>query len=462
MDDLFHRIHKCEEEVLRLNQLKLTLCCCLALAVMVLAVSHAAAKEKPFAGTTLNFLMISGHKAGLEEKLPAFEKETGIQVKIIPVSMPDLYTKLNTEFAAQGNAYDITEMMWAAAQGYARAGYLYELDDFMEKYAVDVKEFTSVYVDHHMIQYPQTPAGKFICLPHQADIQILAYRKDLFENKEEQKKFKAEYGYDLTVPETFDQFVDVAEFFTRDTNGDGKNDLFGTTVMGKNFPSLVGDITPYLRGFKGDWIKTDFHPTINSPESIAAIQYYVDLYAKHKVTPPGADTYSWEEETADFQNNKLAMMIIWPGQVVALEDPASSKAAGNIGYAVVPGKAPAVGGWAVSIPKTAKNPEASFLFLNWLTSTQIALERARRTGFSTASQALFNDPIMQKKFSYLSAFKASLPYGRGWPQIGEFTSIWQIGAQELSRVFAGEITVKKAADKMQERLDQLMQDGGYY
>lgn len=438
------------------------LSCFLGLAVMLFSVSDLFADDRSYAGTTLNFLMISGHKAGLEEKLPAFERKTGIKVKMIPVSMPDLYAKLNTEFAAQGSAYDVSEMMWAAAQGYARAGYLYELDEFMRKYDIDVNKFTSVYIDNHMIQYPQTEEGKYISLPYQADIQILAYRKDLFEDKEEQRKFKRKYGYDLNVPKTFERFVEVAKFFTRDTNGDGNNDLFGTTVMGKNFPSLVGDITPYLRGFKGDWIDSDFHPVINSSESIAAIQYYVDLYAKQKVTPPGANTYSWEEELADFQNNKLAMMIIWPGQVVALEDAATSKAAGKIGYAVVPGKAPAVGGWAVSIPKNAKNPEASFLFLKWLTSTQIALERARETGFSTATLALFDDPIMLKKFKYLDAFKASLPYGRGWPQIGEFNSIWQIGAQELSRVFAGELSVKKAADKMQRRLDRLMRDGGYY
>lgn len=45
---------------------------------------------------------------------------------------------------------------------------------------------------------------------------------------------------------------------------------------------------------------------------------------------------------------------------------------------------------------------------------------------------------------------------------GEFTSIWQIGAQELSRVFAGEVTVKETADAIQKKLDPLMKDGGYY
>ena len=195
---------------------------------------------------------------------------------------------------------------------------------------------------------------------------------------------------------------------------------------------------------------------------MAGIQYYVDLIAKHGVTPPGAGVYSWEEEIADFQNNKIAMMVIWPGQVVALENKSSSKAAGHIGYAVLPGKAPTVGGWAVAIPKAAKNPEAAFVFLNWLTATQTAVTRGRQTGFSTAVQALYDDPVMKQKFNYLDAFKDSLAYGQGWPQIGEFTSIWQIGAQDLSRIFSGELTVKAAADEMQKKLDQLMRDGGYY
>ncbi|MDY6835736.1 MAG: sugar ABC transporter substrate-binding protein [Chloroflexota bacterium] len=407
--------------------------------------------------TKLTVLMISGHDVGLESLLEEFEEDTGIDVEIVTVSMPDLYTKLDTEFAAGGNSYDVAEMMWAAAQGYARAGYLYELDDFMQEADVDVSQYTSVYVDNHMIQYPQTENGAYICLPHQADLQILAYREDLFDDASEQAAFLTEYGYTLKVPETYDEFLDVAKFFTRPDD-----DLYGAVVMGKNFPSLVGDITPYIRAFGGDWIDDTYHPVINSAESKEAIQYYYDLFAEHEVTPEGCATYSWEEEIADYQHGKIAMMIIWPGQVVSLEDKEVSDVAGNIGYAVVPGKAPTVGGWALTIPKKSKNPEASFEFMEWLASTEVALQRAQDTGFSTATQALFDDPVMNQKFNYLHAFENSLPYGEGWPQIGEFTSIWQIGAEEISRVFSGEISVEEAADNMQNRFDELMQSGDYY
>ena len=161
-----------------------------ALLLLLLLINNGLAANQPFTGTELNFLMISGHRVGLDDLLPEFEKQTGIRVNLIPVSMPDLYAKLGTEFAASGSSYDAAEMMWAAAQGYARAGYLYELDTLIKKHAVDVNQYAGVYVKRHMIQYPQTADGKYICLPHQADIQILAYRKDLFENPQEQSAFK--------------------------------------------------------------------------------------------------------------------------------------------------------------------------------------------------------------------------------------------------------------------------------
>lgn len=428
----------------------------------VVAAGPLQAADRPYEGVELNFLILSGHRAGLDELLPEFEKETGMKVNLMSVSMPDLYTRLGTEFAAGGQSYDVCETMFAAAQGYARGNNLLILDDLIKRYNVDVNKFTSVYIKNHMIQYPQTPEGKYVCLPHQSGLQILAYRRDLFEDPAEKAAYKAKYGTDLTVPKTYDEFKQVAEFFTRDTNNDGRNDLFGTVVMGKNFPSLVGDVTPYLRGHGGDWIDKNFKPIINTPESLAGLKYYYDLFATLKVTPPGCATYAWDEEIADFQNGRLAMMIIWPNHSVGLEDPKVSKVAGEIGYAVVPGQSPVVGGWAVAIPAKAKNPEASFVFINWLLSDKIALTRARNTGFTTSAQSIFDDPIMKKKFVYLQAFKDSLPYGRGWPQIGEFTSIWKIGAQELSRAFAGEITVEQAADNMQKSLDQLMKDGGYY
>ena len=438
---------------------------CLFLASLIFSDhSYGGVKEtgKPFVGTELNVVLMGKHDQGIADLLPQFSTETGIKVNITTAGMTDLHAKLGTEFASGGSSYDAAEMTWEAAQGYARANYLYGLDDFVKKYKINLNQYTHIYIKKHMIQYPQAAGGKYIVLPHVADIHLLAYRTDLFGDPSEKARFKAKYGYNLKVPETYKEFLDVAKFFTRATKGDGTIDLFGTTVLGKNLPSTVGDITTYIHGFGGDWINKNYRPVINSSESVGGIQYYYDLFAKEKVTPPGANTYTWDDEAADFQNGKLAMMLVWPGLISALENPSASKVAGKIGYAVVPGKAPTLGGWCLAIPARAKHPEASFLFIKWLTSAEIALKRAQATGFCTATQALFTNSIMNQKLNYLKAFEASVPYGLGWPQIGEFTSVWQIGAEELSRMFAGEFGVKQAADNMQSRIDKLMRDGGYY
>jgi len=49
--------------------------------------------------------------------------------------------------------------------------------------------------------------------------------------------FKSKYGYELKFPETWQQFRDAAQFFTRDTNKDGKIDFWG---VGNGF-SADGD-----------------------------------------------------------------------------------------------------------------------------------------------------------------------------------------------------------------------------
>jgi len=60
--------------------------------------------------------------------------------------------------------------------------------------------------------------GKTYCIPIFWNSHGLFYRKDLFEDPTEKANFKAKYGYELRVPRTFDELVDVAEFFTRPPN----------------------------------------------------------------------------------------------------------------------------------------------------------------------------------------------------------------------------------------------------
>ena len=56
--------------------------------------------------------------------------------------------------------------------------------------------------------------GKPYAVASDGDYQIFVIRKDLWDDPEEQKAFKAKYGYALAPPKTWDQQADMAEFFT--------------------------------------------------------------------------------------------------------------------------------------------------------------------------------------------------------------------------------------------------------
>ena len=42
---------------------------------------------------------------------------------------------------------------------------------------------------------------------------VTYYRKDLFDDPDNQAAFKAKYGYDLAPPKNYQQFGDIACFF---------------------------------------------------------------------------------------------------------------------------------------------------------------------------------------------------------------------------------------------------------
>ena len=103
--------------------------------------------------------------------------------------------------------------------------------------------------------------GNLYIVPFVTDIIGLYYRKDLFE--EYADEFKSKYGYDLKPPEYWDEFLDIAKFFTRDTNSDGEIDLYGTTMMAAPV-GIASDYVIYANGFGFNYFTDDIGVIITS------------------------------------------------------------------------------------------------------------------------------------------------------------------------------------------------------
>ena len=149
-------------------------------------------------------------------------------------------------------------------------------------------------------------------MPTWANAEVIYYRKDLWEDPDEQAAFMAEYGYELAPPTTWQEFTDMAVFFTRDTDGDGAIDLFGTDVKGAPAGADVEWMVHVLQaGSPGVVLDADGTIIVDNDAHLAGLEYYVSHHCELGVTPPNPLEIGWGEGENLFFQGATAMTRFW-------------------------------------------------------------------------------------------------------------------------------------------------------
>lgn len=263
-----------------------------------------------------------------------FKKLYNVDLKIVGVPFGEVYEKLKIEFVTHTGAYDIVTFYPKYIGDFAGAGHLYPLDEFVAKLDPKMADVTPGYRDFYC-KYK----GKIYALPYDGDVLSLYYRKDLFENPEEKAAFKAKYGYELRPPLTWDEYLEVAEFFTRKKGEKlaGKvldRDFYGTAFYGQRdwVWAWWGNRFASLGGVYFD--EKTMEARINSPAGVKALEHMIETM---KYSPPEVLAYGYEELKDIFLEGDTAMVIQWPCIGKKGADPAESKIVGKIGVTTVPG-----------------------------------------------------------------------------------------------------------------------------
>ena len=108
-------------------------------------------------------------------------------------------------------------------------GWMGDYVDFLEPLDPYMDRWDPAWEDIHegFRVWENTYQGTRYSLTMDGDILFTYYNSDVYGNADEQAAFKEKYGYDLAPPATWDQVVDIQEFFRRDTDGDGEIDSWG-------------------------------------------------------------------------------------------------------------------------------------------------------------------------------------------------------------------------------------------
>ena len=379
------------------------------------AADRAIEAAQQFAGSTITVSAEAGLHAllGIKVAGPEWEKLTGIKVNTVEMPFEELYPKTMLEHQAGTGAFDVVLISPPWLPDMVLQGAVVPLDAWVQKYgaAEEMDDINPAFRDW------QTYDGKTYGLVQDGDVLVTYYRKDLFEDPENQAAFKAKYGYDLAPPADYDKFGDIACFFTEKY----QPDLYGAGVINTGYMFFF--FSERFRNNGGRFFDPEtMKATVNSEAGVKALTQMVE---QNKCMSPGIETWGFIENFSALSAGQIAMTISWPPvgrwvQGVNVDDEAlawvpPTQVAGKIGYAINPGGHPELAsGFVYGVSSNSKNQEAAYLFAQWMWSKKQSL-------VNVMTPVGLRDPFRMSHY-------ASPEYQNLWPSAPEYLKVLQDGA----------------------------------
>jgi multiple sugar transport system substrate-binding protein len=329
--------------------------------------------------------------------------ERGIQLEVVGVPFTEVYEKLKTEFVGQTGAYDVVVFYPAYLGEFADFGYLRPLDEFFSMHDPELDDIVPAYRDLYMQYDDQTYA-----LPYDGDVLNFYYRTDIFEHPDEQAAFEAEYGRPLEVPETWDETIEVAEFFTRSegemlAGEELDQDFYGFAFLGARGFAYAWWLNIY-GSLGGVYFDRDLNPQINSEIGVEATEILLEL---KQYSPPDVMSMGYEELRNAYLQGRVGTMVQWSDVWKKANDPDLSVIVGDAKVAPMPGtrqpdgsiefRAAAPVGRVIGIPASSEHAEEAY-WVAWKLTTDISTETV-----STSETGL--DPYRQSHVENAEAFQ---------------------------------------------------------
>lgn len=423
--------------------------------------------SQEFAGTELNVLAEATlNSEVIADLAPEFTKMTGIELNIETAPFAQLVQKATLDFSTAQGDFDVVSIPYDYLGAYAGSGYLEDFAPLTDANKDKVNpDFTTDDILPGLWETAAEWDGKSYGMPSNSAVTMMFYRKDLFENKTEAAAFKKAYGYDLAPAQTWQQYYDIAEFFTRDAGEKlaGKpleEPMYGATIAGKRHEAAVFEWMNYANSFGGGVVSPNGDLLVDNPDSVESLDFMKSL---GEFAPPGFTSATWDEVTANLQQGVAAQAITWGDTAGAMEDPEQSAVVGKMGYGDIPVKAEGDkphalhGAWTYTISKQAQNADAAYLFVAWALSAPVQKQIAERGGVP-ATRSAFEDPELVASLPSWPQQLASLENALARPRNAEWPQMLEELALQVSNALVGESTPQQACTDAQNEITDVLGD----
>jgi multiple sugar transport system substrate-binding protein len=291
-------------------------------------------------------------------------------------------------------------------------------------------------------------------LPWHDGPECLIYRRDLFEKETEKDNFRRQHGYSLAPPKSWQEFRDVARFFTRPDAG-----LYGTLFAA--FPdghNTLYDFALQVWSRGGELADGQGNITLDTAEARTALDYYRNLVQDASACHPEARKCDSTRAGDIFLSGAVAMMVNWFGFSARCERPGAALK-GRVAIAPIPVDEPCHPVslsvfWTMGMGIGSREKQAAYDFLRFIAGP----ERDRgivRHGAVGARLSTWRDREVQaevpvfERLEGLSLGARQLPRSRNLPAFAEIIN--EVMTEAIERKDPSSSILMRAQEKASKR-----------
>ena len=406
--------------------------------------------RQELSGTTVRFAVGAADAESAKAGLAPFEALSNITVELVPIPDDSMYDKVLAEFISGNASFDALQFFSPWLGDFAAPGFLHELDDFAEKWALPLDDFYDTYSMNYGFFN-----GKMYGIPFDCDIQMVHVRKGYME-----QILGGEVDVVNSNP-TYDELIRVSGELNKIEPGvSGVGTMaapgFWSTYTWEHISAQAG-----MMLFDDNW-----EPVFNGDEGMKGLDTILQLAKKANEGHAGA---GWPENRAAWLGGQVATNISWqdsgtqalrPDQSQIVDDFVTIYEPRIEGGRFAP---PNIAGSTSCVAASAQNAEGAFLMLGFLTTASImAMNEANANGVAPGYRSVLENEELRKVSQSAKIWGESLEHAWCSPRLPGAFPIEQAICNEINRAVVGQITGQEALDNAAAAVRTIMSENGFY
>ncbi len=392
-------------------------------------------------------------ESAIEKIWNKFKQDTAcpLELEFEAFDLHTLYAEIIVKNGLKNGEWDLTFINTDWITEAVQNGHIENLKDYIESSSPD--DYPQGW-SPSLIEM-QTFDGGVFGFPMHNGPECLIFRKDLFESSSEKEEFKKRYGKNLEVPSSWEEFIQIAEFFQRPKEG-----LYGTIFAA--YPdghNTVFDFCLQVWTRGGELIADDGKITLNSKAAIEGMKYYRAALINSEMIHPKSRDFDSVQSGMAFANGEIAMMVNWFGFASMCEVYEDSKVKGKVDIAYVPaGK----GGegislnayWLYALGTGSKHKQIAYDFMRYAISTENDKLMTLEGGIG-CRKSTWKDSEINQLAPYFHKLEELHKNTKALPRMDDWAKVGDIIDKLVLDVINSETDIEEILNNAQQKYNEL-------